>query len=146
MILPPNIVIAAMEVLGGADVLDAPAKSQEGLIVLVRNGLPEACAETIVRSGLAISELHHLVAKDHGLDRAMKVGVLSQHQSDRLARIAILIAKARETFGSEEKAAHWLRRPTDVFNGDAPMFHADTTFGWSTVLAHLAKIDWGDTA
>jgi RES domain-containing protein len=40
-----------------------------------------------------------------------------------------VLAAAEETFGSQDKASRWLRRPTKVLEGEAPLEMLDTTEG-----------------
>jgi putative toxin-antitoxin system antitoxin component (TIGR02293 family) len=53
------------------------------------------------------------------------------------------IAKAIETFGTEEKAAAWLRRPTAVLDGHAPIERLDTETGCREVETALGRIAHG---
>jgi putative toxin-antitoxin system antitoxin component (TIGR02293 family) len=50
-----------------------------------------------------------------------RLGNMIPEQSDRLARVARVIAAAEETFGNAEKAAVWLRRPTTALAGEKPL-------------------------
>ena len=77
------------------------------------------------------------------LSHRRKIGTLTPEQSDRLLRVVRVIAAAEETFGSQEKAARWLRRPTDALEGDAPIALLDTTEGSREVEHLLARIDHG---
>jgi putative toxin-antitoxin system antitoxin component (TIGR02293 family) len=60
-----------------------------------------------------------------------------------LIRLVRVIAAAEETFGSQEKAARWLRRPTTALEGDAPISLLDTGEGSRQVEHLLAMIDHG---
>ena len=50
---------------------------------------------------------------------------------------------AEETFGSQEKAARWLRRPTVALDGEAPLDLLDTSEGSRAVETLLGRIDHG---
>ena len=64
-------------------------------------------------------------------------------QSDRLVRVVRVLAAAEETFGSQDKASRWLRRPTKVLEGEAPLELLDTTEGAREVEDLLHRIDHG---
>jgi hypothetical protein len=51
---------------------------------------------------------------------------LTPEQSDRLVRVARVLAAAEETFGNREKAGTWLRRPTTALAGERPLELLDT--------------------
>jgi len=55
-----------------------------------------------------------------------------------------IIAHAFETFGSEEKAWHWLERPSHLFAGAAPIDILQTDPGrYESVEDELTRIDYG---
>lgn len=57
------------------------------------------------------------------------MGTLTPEQSDRLVRVAPVIAAVEETFGGREKAGTWLRRPTAALAGERPVELLDTDEG-----------------
>ena len=60
--------------------------------------------------------------------------------------MARLIAVAEETFGSQEKANIWLRRPTTALGGEAPLDLLDTDEGARQVETLLGRIAHGIAA
>jgi uncharacterized protein (DUF2384 family) len=60
---------------------------------------------------------------------------------DMRSQADTVLAHARETFGSEEKTEHWLRRPNHVFQGKTPleMIESDP----EQVEIELTRIDHG---
>jgi putative toxin-antitoxin system antitoxin component (TIGR02293 family) len=60
-----------------------------------------------------------------------------------LYRIARVAAQAFAVFGSEEKAAVWLRRPNRALNGDLPVHLLDTDVGARQVEDILGRIEHG---
>ena len=52
-----------------------------------------------------------------------------------------VLAHAHETFGSEEKANHWLRRPNHVFQGRTPLEVVGSDP--QAVEIELTRIDYG---
>jgi putative toxin-antitoxin system antitoxin component (TIGR02293 family) len=68
---------------------------------------------------------------------------LSVEESDRLLRIARLTEQAVKTFGNEEKAKAWLRRPSPRFDGNSPLELTRTEHGGRVVEEALIQIDEG---
>jgi putative toxin-antitoxin system antitoxin component (TIGR02293 family) len=60
-----------------------------------------------------------------------------------VARVQIL---SEQTFGSEEKADRWLRRPLAELGNESPLAVAETKAGARVVEAILGKIAWGAAA
>ena len=117
------------------------------LEVAVRAGLPVALAEEILAVGLvSAAELDRLVVPRKTLAHRRGLGRLSPEQSDRLMRVMRVIAQARETLGGLDKAARWLRRPTRVLDGAAPLDLLDTDLGAQRVTRVLGWIDHGIAA
>ncbi|MBS0562365.1 MAG: DUF2384 domain-containing protein, partial [Proteobacteria bacterium] len=75
-----------------------------------------------------------------------KAGTLTPEQSDRILRLARILAAAEETFGAQDKAARWLRRPTAPLGGEAPLDRLDTDQGAREVENLLGRIAHGIAA
>lgn len=117
------------------------------LVRLVRRGLPVGAVETMLDSGLLSPvELDQIVLPRKTLAHRRKLGTLTPEQSDRLVRVARVLALAETTFGSQEKAGLWLRRPTAVFEGERPLDLLDTDEGAREVEALLGRIAHGIAA
>jgi putative toxin-antitoxin system antitoxin component (TIGR02293 family) len=67
-------------------------------------------------------------------------------QSARLARFFRIQQKAKGTFGSEERAMQWLKRPTEPLQNNAPVSLLDTEEGARLVEDLLTRIDHGIAA
>jgi putative toxin-antitoxin system antitoxin component (TIGR02293 family) len=57
-----------------------------------------------------------------------------------------VLQRAKETFGSKEKALQWLKRPTRPLNGNPPLDLLDTEAGARMVEDLLVQIDHGIAA
>ncbi len=118
--------------------------SRREAIDATRRGFPIAGIENLVSSGrLTIAEIDRVILPRKTLSHRRKIGTLTPEQSDRLLRVARIIAAAEDTFGSQEKASRWLRRPSEALQGDAPMALLDTTEGNREVENLLHRIDHG---
>ena len=109
-----------------------------------RFGIPVARVEQLIESGrLTLAEIDAIVLPRKTLSHRRKLGALTPEQSDRLVRVVRVIAAAEETFGSQDKAGLWLRRPSMALDGDAPLSLLDTSEGTREVEQLLARIDHG---
>jgi putative toxin-antitoxin system antitoxin component (TIGR02293 family) len=95
------------------------------------------------RGWLTPAELDRLVLSRKTLANRRKLGTLTPEQSDRLVRVARVIAAAEATFGAREKAAMWLRRTTARLAGEAPLDRLDTDAGAREVEILLGRIAHG---
>jgi putative toxin-antitoxin system antitoxin component (TIGR02293 family) len=92
---------------------------------------------------LTLAEVDRIVLPRKTLSHRRKIGRLTPDQSDRLVRVVRTLAAAEETFGSQQKASLWLRRPTRALGGDAPIQLLDTSEGTKEVEDLLHRIDHG---
>src|SRR6516162_4534407 len=110
--------LTALDIVGGPAVVGGNPAAGLDLVRLVRRGLPVGAVQFVLDSGfLTLAELDRIVLPRKTLANRRKLGTLTPEQSDRLVRVARVIAAAEEAFGSREKASIWLRRPTDIFGG-----------------------------
>jgi putative toxin-antitoxin system antitoxin component (TIGR02293 family) len=73
-------------------------------------------------------------------------GFLKPDEADRLLRIARVFGEAVRVFGSEEKAALWLKTPSPLFEDRGPINYLDSDAGAHAVSEELVRIDFGDFA
>ena len=135
------------EVVGGERTVGRVVRNAGDLIAAVRAGLPAATVEYVVDAGkMSLTEIDAAILPRKTLARRIKAGMLTADQSDRLIRVAKVIALAEETFGSPDKAGAWLRRETGPLGGVSPMSLLDTTEGTSQVEQLLTRIAYGVAA
>jgi putative toxin-antitoxin system antitoxin component (TIGR02293 family) len=135
------------DVIGGADALGEDVRLGTDIVRLVRRGLPVSTIQFILDTGrMTLTELDRIVLPRKTLMNRRKLGSLTPEQSDRLVRVARLIAVAEETFGSQGKANIWLRRPTAALGGDRPLDLLDTDEGARQVETLLGRIGHGIAA
>lgn len=141
------VALTALDIVGGQAALGRPASSSRDLIAAVRNGFPIRTIEHVIESGrMTLAEIDELVLPRKTLSHRRKIGTLTTEQSDRLMRAARVIAEAEVTFGSQDKAASWLRRPTTALDGEKPLALLDTGEGAAQVEALLGRIAHGIAA
>jgi putative toxin-antitoxin system antitoxin component (TIGR02293 family) len=64
-------------------------------------------------------------------------------QSDRLFRVATVVARVERVVGSRERAKKWLRRSNQALGGETPESLLDTEAGTRQVLDTLGRIEHG---
>ncbi len=117
------------------------------VVRLIRRGMPVDAVQVVLDSGrLTPGELDQIVLPRKTLAHRRKLGTLTPEQSDRLMRVLRLLAAAEETFGSQKKAATWLRRPTAALAGERPLDLLDTDEGAREVETLLGRISHGIAA
>ena len=137
----------ALDIVGGAAVVGGNAAAGVDLVKLVRRGLPVGAVQFVLDSGfLTPAELDRVVLPRKTLANRRRLGTLTPEQSDRLVRVARVIAAAEVTFGSREKAGTWLRRPTIALADESPLDLLDTDEGAREVETLLGRIAHGIAA
>ncbi len=118
-----------------------------GLVASIREGFPVETVQHILDSGrLNAVEVDRMVLPRKTLANRKKLGALTADQSDRLLRVARVIAVAEDVFGNEAKAYAWLRRSTTALDGENPLDLLDTEEGARAVEALLTRIAHGIAA
>ena len=137
----------ALDIVGGETALGLSIRSGKDLIAAVRQGLPVQAIENVLDTGrMTLSEIDLVVLPRKTLSHRRKIGRLTADQSDRLMRAARVIAAAEDTFGSQQKAASWLRRPTTALGNETPLSLLDTSEGALQVENLLGRISHGIAA
>ncbi len=77
------------------------------------------------------------------LSRRQKESVLPTDESDRVFRIARLVAFAKVVLGSEEEAREWMKEPNFALGNCTPLQLAKTDPGAELVEQLLGRIDHG---
>jgi putative toxin-antitoxin system antitoxin component (TIGR02293 family) len=133
-----------LEIVGGAAIVGDNVTAGMGMVRLVRRGLPIGAVQYVLDTGrLTLAELDRIVLPRKTLANRRKLGTLTPEQSDRLVRVARVLAAAEETFGDRAKAGTWLRRPTSGLAGERPLDLLDTDEGARAVETLLGRIGHG---
>jgi putative toxin-antitoxin system antitoxin component (TIGR02293 family) len=139
--------LSAFDVVGGAAVVGGDITAEMDLVKLVRRGLPVDVVQFVLDSGrLTLTELDRIVLPRKTLANRRKLGTLTPEQSDRLVRVARVLAAAEQTFGNRDKAGTWLRRPTTALAGERPLDLLDTDEGARATETLLGRIAHGIAA
>lgn len=134
-----------VQTLGGKGLLRERPATYAAVIARARAGLPYATLEALA-TRFAIPQdvlVHVLHLPPRTLARRKKSGRLSPDESDRLLRLARVVARAAEVLGSEKRAGAWLRGPVRALGSVRPLDLLDTDLGAQQVEQVLGRIEHG---
>jgi putative toxin-antitoxin system antitoxin component (TIGR02293 family) len=130
--------------LGGERTLGRAMTSDRDLREAIRDGFPHAVLEELMRaSGLTLKELADALDLSSRSLQRRRHGRLARFESDRLYRLARLLALARENLGDAARASRWLKRANHALGGVAPIAAIDTELGARQVENLLGRIAYG---
>ena len=140
-----NELQAVVQGLGGKQILGRALASEDDMRQAIREGFPPKVVEEVMRaSGLTLKELATaLDLSPRSLQRRRRSGRLARYESDRLYRLARIVALADEFLGDHEKAIRWLKRPNRALGGALPVEALDTELGARQVENILGRIAYG---
>ena len=140
-----NELRAVVHELGGKRALGRALSNDRDLRDAIREGFRPAVVDELMRaSGLTLKELATaLDLSPRSLQRRRGSGRLARHESDRLYRLARIVAIANDFLGDRERALRWLKRPNRALGGIAPVAAIDTELGARQVENILGRIAYG---
>lgn len=143
--LPPASAATAINLLGGESLLQANPRVVMDWILLVRQGLPSASVDELVRrTKITKAELANALAiPERTLTRRKHENVLSPEESAKLLRLARVVERAAAVFESTDNALSWLQSSNASLNGVTPLSLLDTDIGADSVLDTLGRIEHG---
>ena len=140
-----NELPAVVRELGGEPVLGRCLRTDSDLQAAIREGLPQRVVEEVMAgAGITLKELAAtLDLSARSLQRRRREGRLARTESDRLYRLARIVALAKHYLGDEETATRWLKRPNRALGGPKPLDLIDTELGARRVENVLGRIAYG---
>ena len=140
-----NELRAVLKELGGRGVLGRNLTGPRDLCQAIREGFPPAVVEELMQaSGLTLKELAEaLDLSPRSLQRRRRSGRMARFESDRLYRLARIVALARQSLGDHQSAARCLKRSNRALGGVAPISAIDTELGARQVENVLGRIAYG---
>ncbi len=141
-----DAVLRISAMLGGNKVLGGTIRTPLDLDEAVKRGLPFAAFERVcAKIGLGAAEAVALIASSPRTlaRRKARHQRLTASESDRLARLARIYARALEVFGDDEKARRWLHKPNRSLAGRVPLKTIDTDIGALEVERVLGRLEHG---
>jgi putative toxin-antitoxin system antitoxin component (TIGR02293 family) len=139
-------IAAIAEVLGGKKAFRQKIETSSDLARATRRGLPvdslDKLAEELSIQRMGVAKL--LGIPERTLSRrSTNGGRLTATESDRVVRLARVLALAKETLGDMEKASRWLQTSNRALDGDRPIDRLDTDAGVRSVEQILGRIEYG---
>lgn len=139
-----------VDLLGGKNIIRRPVTTSFEVHDLLRNGLPSAALFFLI-DGV------HILSYVEVLDRAIGISTrtlqrkkkepasqhLSTEQSDRIWRVAEILGRATDIFGSREEAEKWLAQPSIGLDHRSPIDLIATAVGFEAVQTYLTRIEYG---
>lgn len=114
------------------------------LAEIVEKGLPTDSVARLKEKGLSFSEIAEIVIAPRTLKHRNARGEpLSREETDRIIRVARIVALAEQIFGDREKAFGWLRLPGERLHGRTPLSMLRTELGGRLIEDLLWQIDEG---
>jgi putative toxin-antitoxin system antitoxin component (TIGR02293 family) len=127
-----------------AELIGVSPKSEFDLAEMVEKGLPTAAIARLKEEGLTFSEISAVVISPRTLKHRKARGEqLSHEETDRMVRVARIIALAEQVFGTRDKALTWLRSKDDRLKERTPLSMLHTESGGRLVENMLWQIDEG---
>lgn len=131
--------------LGGEATVGRTIRTGEDMSAAIREGFRHSVVDALVGgSGLTLQEVaSSLDLSTRSLQRRKHEGRLARYESDRLYRLARVLALADYFIGARDKAIEWMKRPNLVLGGVAPLNLLDTELGARQVEDILGRIGYG---
>ena len=136
---------AVARVLGGEKTFGKRVSSQQDLITAVKRGLRIAAVDAIIAELDAppAKVLPTLRIPRRTMERRKAAGRLLPQESERVYRLAKVLAAAESILGTREKARHWLNTPNRSLRNVSPLSLLDTEVGVDEVTNLLGRIEFG---
>jgi putative toxin-antitoxin system antitoxin component (TIGR02293 family) len=130
------------------EILDAERlRSERDLVRLIEEGLSTKVVQRLRTLGLTDEEIYQGVLPRRTLTHRMaRREPLNREESDRVVRIARIVAFGERIFGERERFWRWFRAPKRQFDGRSPLAMLATEAGARLVEEDLGAIDHGFVA
>lgn len=139
-----------VDLLGGAATFDFEVSTALDAHEMIVRGFPGAALTNLCRN---VALFRHSEASFKALGISQRtfqrrkaendLKTLSSEQSSRAWKLAEVVAKATDVFGSQEEAEQWLERPAIGLNQKRPIDLLSTTAGTEIVDRYLEQIEFG---
>jgi putative toxin-antitoxin system antitoxin component (TIGR02293 family) len=133
----------ALEVLGLA--IPKAGSSADYFVFLIEKGIPKRSLERAKRAtGLTYTVLAQLLSVSaKTIERKRPSERFDDTASERLVKLAEIIAIGREALGNDEALQQWLLRPLRPLGGKRPVDFMKNMYGLELVKQLLGRIQYG---
>ncbi|MFA6084530.1 antitoxin Xre-like helix-turn-helix domain-containing protein [Mucilaginibacter sp.] len=121
------------------------SSSDFDIINLARQGFPKKALLALAKKiSLNIQELANILhISERTLQRYEDDAIIKTEYAEKAVELARLYTRGEEVFGSMDKFKLWVKAPSLVFNGEAPVTFLDTSAGFDMVFNELGRIEHG---
>jgi putative toxin-antitoxin system antitoxin component (TIGR02293 family) len=132
--------------LGGNLLIDIPIKNYYDLVLLSRNGISKASAESVISfTGMSkksfVEDILNISIKT--LERKHEDDKLDQRTSSLVIEVARVLEHTYQVFNEKEKVQSWLSTPNKALHGESPLSLFSTPTGLGMVEDVLIRIEEG---
>ncbi len=134
------------EQLGGKEAVGVKVRSESEMERLLREGLPVSVLANFRDNwNFTVMELAGTLAipKSTLMRMLERRNRMAPGDSDRVYRLAAILALAEEAIGDRKKAQNWLRQTNEVLGNQTPLRALETEIGMRRVEQILGRIAYG---
>ncbi len=115
------------------------------IINLARKGFPKSVLLALAKKiSLNIQELANILhISERTLQRYEDDAIIKTEYAEKAVELARLYTRGEDVFGSIDKFKIWIKTPSLIFNGEAPVTILDTSAGFDMVFKELGRIEHG---
>jgi putative toxin-antitoxin system antitoxin component (TIGR02293 family) len=115
------------------------------VINLARKGFSKATLLALAKKiSLNLQELANILhISERTLQRYDDNEIIKLEYAEKAVELARLYTRGEEVFGSIDKFKLWIKAPSLIFNGEAPVTILDTSAGFDMVFRELGRIEHG---
>ena len=115
------------------------------IVKFARQGFPKRLLLALAKKiSLTIQELSVILhISERTLQRYDDDAIIKTEYAEKAIELARLYSRGEEVFGSLDKFKRWVKAPSLIFNGEAPVSFLDTSAGFDMVFTELGRIQHG---
>jgi putative toxin-antitoxin system antitoxin component (TIGR02293 family) len=115
------------------------------IIRLARQGFSKRALLSLAKKiSLTFQELASILhISERTLQRYDDDAIIKTEYAEKAVELARLYTRGQEVFGSMDKFKLWIKAPSLIFNGEAPVSLLDTSAGFDMVFTELGRIEHG---
>jgi len=115
------------------------------IVRFARDGFPKRLLMALAKKiSLNLQELSYILhISERTLQRYDDDEIIKTEYAEKAVELARLYTRGEEVFGTLDKFKLWMKAPSLVFNGEAPVSMLDTSAGFDMVFKELGRIEHG---
>jgi putative toxin-antitoxin system antitoxin component (TIGR02293 family) len=115
------------------------------IVKLARQGFSKRALLSLAKKiSLTLQELTTILhISERTLQRYDDDAMIKTEYAEKAVELARLYTRGQEVFGSMDKFKLWIKAPSLIFNGEAPVSLLDTSAGFDMVFTELGRIEHG---